>query len=217
MAASEGRRYGGASAAERRADRRERLIRAAVALYGEHGYRRTTVAAVCRAAGLTPRYFYEAFENSEALLAETFREVGEVVLRHVADAAAAVDGPAEDRLAAMWTAYYDLLREQRATARVFLLEVAGIDAAVDALFAESMTAFAALIVRTIDPAGGTDTVHPLAATGTMHGLLAIARSWVAGDCATPVAEVVRVVMPLCLLLAPPHAAGTPAAAIRSGS
>ncbi|RZM09850.1 MAG: TetR family transcriptional regulator, partial [Sphingomonas sp.] len=37
--AGAGRRYGGIPAAERRAGRRERLIRAAIALYGAQGYR----------------------------------------------------------------------------------------------------------------------------------------------------------------------------------
>jgi AcrR family transcriptional regulator len=56
-ATGQGRTYGGQSSGERRAERQERLIRAAVDTYGEQGYRRTTVADVCRAAGLTPRYF----------------------------------------------------------------------------------------------------------------------------------------------------------------
>jgi len=213
----DGRSYGGVSAIDRRAERRERLIKAAIGVYGACGYRQATVSAVCREAGLTPRYFYEAFANSEALLAAAFEAVTDFMIAEVVAAGQGASYAPVETLRAMLTAYYDLLREQRAAARVFLLEVAGIDAAVDALFAESMASFAALITRTIDPADGTDTVHPLAATGTMHGLLAIARSWVAGDCATPVAEVVRVVMPLCLLLAPLREAGTPAAAIRSGS
>lgn len=201
-ASDEGRRYGGASAAERRAERRERLIRAAIVLYGEQGYRNTTVAMVCRAAGLTPRYFYEAFENSEALLAETFREVSGFVAQHVeaAAAAAAVSGPPDVRLAALLTAYYDLLRQDPAGARVFLSEVSGIDGRVDQLFAGSMEAFAVLIARTLDPAHDDGQIEPLTMVGSMHGLLAIARAWVADGCATSVDDVVRIAIPLCLLL-----------------
>lgn len=199
-ASDEGRRYGGASAAERRAERRERLIRAAIALFGEQGYRNTTVAMVCRAAGLTPRYFYEAFENSEALLAETFREVSGFVAQHVEAAAAAVTGPPDVRLAALLTAYYDLLRQDPAGARVFLSEVSGIDGRVDQLFAGSMEAFAILIARTLDPSHDAGQIEPLTKVGSMHGLLAIARAWVADGCATSVDDVVRIAIPLCLLL-----------------
>lgn len=65
---SPARRYRGADADERRAQRRDQLIAAAVQVYGERGYQNATVKAVCEAAGLTERYFYESFANSEALL-----------------------------------------------------------------------------------------------------------------------------------------------------
>jgi AcrR family transcriptional regulator len=52
----------------RRAQRREALIRAAIEVYGARGFRNATVKAVCEAAGLTERYFYESFANGEALL-----------------------------------------------------------------------------------------------------------------------------------------------------
>src|ERR1700741_2572051 len=76
MAETAGRRhYGGHSTEERRLARRERLIEAATRVYGELGYRNTTVKAVCEAAGLTERYFYESFANSEALLVAAFETV----------------------------------------------------------------------------------------------------------------------------------------------
>lgn len=37
------------------------------------GYRNATVKAVCEAAGLTERYFYESFSNSEELLVASFQ------------------------------------------------------------------------------------------------------------------------------------------------
>lgn len=199
-ASRDGRRYGGASATQRRSDRRERLIRAAIALYGEQGYRRTTVSAVCRAAGLTPRYFYEAFDNSEALLLATVEEVTGFVAQRVAAAAAAAGGSPGERLTALLTAYYELLRTEPASARVFLSELSGIDARVDDLFARSMGGFADLIARTLAPGHADGSIEPLRGAGAMHGLLAVARAWVAEGCATPVADVVRTVEPLCRML-----------------
>jgi AcrR family transcriptional regulator len=69
------RAYRGVSTEQRRAERRAKLIDAAIAVYGERGYRQATVKAVCEAAGLTERYFYESFENSEALLVASFNAV----------------------------------------------------------------------------------------------------------------------------------------------
>lgn len=199
-ASTDGRRYAGASAAERRGERRERLIRAAIALYGERGYRQTTVTAVCRAAGLTPRYFYEAFAGSEALLLATLQEVSDYVAQHVADAVAGVGGTPDERLRALLTAYYRLLRDDPVSARVFLLEVSGIDAAVDALFARSTAAFADLIARTLDPTHADGATAPLVRTGAMHGLLAIAREWVVGNCVAPIDDVREAAEPLCWTL-----------------
>ena len=49
-------------------------------VYGERGYRNATVKAVCDSAGLTERYFYESFANSEALLCRILPAVTAVLL-----------------------------------------------------------------------------------------------------------------------------------------
>ncbi len=125
-ATGQGRTYGGQSSGERRAERQERLIRAAVDTYGEQGYRRTTVADVCRAAGLTPRYFYESFANSEALLIAAYEAVTRIALETVQAAASGLgETEREARLEAMLRGYYTLLREKPAAARVFVTEMSG--------------------------------------------------------------------------------------------
>src|SRR5437667_11592958 len=86
------RRYRGAEAEERRAQRRAQLVAAAVQVYGERGYRNATVKAVCEAAGLTERYFYESFANSEALLLASFQTVTHRLLQALARAAEVEDG-----------------------------------------------------------------------------------------------------------------------------
>jgi len=75
------RSYRGQSQEQRRAERRGRLIAGAIAVYGERGYHQATVKAVCEAAGLTERYFYESFANSEALLIDSYNAVAFAVLR----------------------------------------------------------------------------------------------------------------------------------------
>ena len=83
MTTARARNYAGLSADERRLARRERLIEGAIRAYGELGYRNTTVKAVCEAAGLTERYFYESFANSEALLVAAFDTVSRRVFTPV--------------------------------------------------------------------------------------------------------------------------------------
>jgi AcrR family transcriptional regulator len=62
------RTYRGASAEERRATRRARLLSACLDVVGEVGVLGVTVDAVCARAGLTKRYFYETFTDRDAAL-----------------------------------------------------------------------------------------------------------------------------------------------------
>ncbi|RYI98816.1 MAG: TetR family transcriptional regulator, partial [Actinomycetales bacterium] len=60
--------YGGRSAAERAAERRERLLDAALAVWGRDGGPRVTMTRICAEASLTERYFYQEFANLDAAL-----------------------------------------------------------------------------------------------------------------------------------------------------
>ena len=82
------RRWTGVPAGERRAERRRLLIATAFDLLGTEGTAGTTVRAVCQAAQLNPRYFYESFEDLDALLVAVYDDV---VAELGATAVAAVD------------------------------------------------------------------------------------------------------------------------------
>src|ERR1043165_7640115 len=96
MTTARARNYAGLSAEERREARRERLIEGAIRAYGELGYRNTTVKAVCEAAGLPQRYFYESFANSEALLIAAFETVSRRVFTCLEEVRREQSGPAEE-------------------------------------------------------------------------------------------------------------------------
>ena len=91
----EGRRYGGKTAEERRAERRERLMDAGLELFGTQGYASTTIEMVCAAAQLNARYFYEEFRSRELLLAAVYDRHVEAVFKAVV--AAAEQSPPEPR------------------------------------------------------------------------------------------------------------------------
>jgi AcrR family transcriptional regulator len=65
--ATGGRRYGGQTVDERRAERRARLEAAALEVVGTRGWAQATMTEICRVAGLTERYFYESFRTREEL------------------------------------------------------------------------------------------------------------------------------------------------------
>jgi AcrR family transcriptional regulator len=65
----------GTTAEERVAPRRRKLVQAGFELLGEHGVAGTTVRGVCARANLNPRYFYESFDDLDALLRAIFDEI----------------------------------------------------------------------------------------------------------------------------------------------
>ncbi|MGB6245059.1 MULTISPECIES: TetR/AcrR family transcriptional regulator [Gordonia] len=73
--AAELRAYGGESGGARVARRRAALIDAALDMLAEPEPGPVTVRGICGRAGLTPRYFYESFENADALVGEAYDQV----------------------------------------------------------------------------------------------------------------------------------------------
>lgn len=187
--------YRGSSAAERRAKRREALIRAAILVYGERGYRNATVKAVCDAAGLTERYFYESFANSEALLASSYQAVTRSLLADLEQAGEATPGPPADRVRAILAFYFQALAGDPRSARLFLVEIGGVSPELDRVFAASLEAFGALVERTLD--GSAD---PLLRKAVIGGVIHLASDWVARGYAEPIDAVTDAALGLCLML-----------------
>ena len=150
------RSYRGLSQDERRADRRARLIAAAIAVYGERGYHQATVKAVCEAAGLTERYFYESFANSEALLIDCFNAVSYSVLDEITAAARGAGRARIGRSRAMLHAYFAALQREPQSARVFLVEIRGVSRAVDQAFDAALRAIGREVARIVAPPGAEE-------------------------------------------------------------
>lgn len=127
----EGRPYAGASREAREAARREQMIAAGISLFGTTGYRATTVGAICEAAGLNKRYFYESFATLEDLLCEVYERV-------VADLRGAVLGAggetAPEVLRGFIASFLDWAQADPVKAKVHLFEVLGVSPRVDELY-----------------------------------------------------------------------------------
>ena len=194
---STGRKWGAKTAGERRAARRGQIMRAAIAMYGETGYRTATVKAVCAAAGLTERYFYESFVNSEDLLCQCFVQVNADLMVKIR---AAAGGPADsvlERLRAGLLVYLNELRTHRAAARLFLIEMANVGPAAEALASASLDEFGALLTEIVEAARDPDDmVSRLLLRGVVGGGLHIAQAWVAGGCTESIEAVAETALRL---------------------
>lgn len=185
------RNYRGKSPEERKEARRLRLLHAAISQFGEVGYRATTVQAICDAAGLTKRYFYESYKDSNHLLEECFRvSVGELI-EELSDYAAGQAALApRARARAILTRYFEALRDDPGQSRLFLLDAEGVSAGVTAAMHDAERAMADLLVPA-DLFGFGDASASLYRLGAMSGLARISSLWIAGNCVLPVAEVVE--------------------------
>lgn len=139
------RGYGGRSAEELQAERRERLLAAAMELFGTRGYLATRIEHLCGEARVTTRHFYEQFSDREALLTAVFERV-------MADAATAVLGAlAQDgqsgmeRARAGLHAFVHLQLNDPRRARISCIEVMGVSRALEDRRREVMQRFASLI------------------------------------------------------------------------
>jgi len=173
------RPYRGVPQDERRAQRRSQLVAAAIAVYGERGYRQATVKAVCEAAGLTERYFYESFANSEELLLASYNAVTYAVHGEMVAAAEAAGSDPDARGRAMLQTYFAALQRDPRSARVFLVEIRGVSRAVDKAFDASLRSIGEQVGRIVG-AEGADT-DPLLLAGLVGGVMHIALRWIEDD------------------------------------
>ena len=126
------RRYRGATPEERDAERRRRLLDAALDLFGTQGWNKTSIEALCRKAGVTTRHFYALFDGREDLFIALYDEKIEWLSRRVGEAAAAADDDPESVARAAFGSLHDIYESDRRMARVLLVEVLGISDRVEA-------------------------------------------------------------------------------------
>jgi AcrR family transcriptional regulator len=121
-------RWAGVPAADRKAARRDLLLDAALELLGTEGWRATTVRGVCQAARLNPRYFYESFEDIDALIVALYDRL---MRELAAQLLAAVDAAGDDRRAQVRAAVECTVRfvdDDRRRGRVLYVEALGNEA-----------------------------------------------------------------------------------------
>ena len=193
------RRYGDRTADERRAERRVQLMQAALSVYGATGFKTASVKAVCMKAGLTERYFYESFINGEDLLKQCFLEVNRALIARMREAAVQ-DGRAPlERVRAALLVYFQEIKKHPTSARVFLIEMASVSEATEALISQSLDEFGALLMEVFDDSRPTSS---LLLRGVIGGGLHIARAWVGTGYAESVDSVADAALQLYSLMEP---------------
>lgn len=190
------RAYGGESHEQRSQKRRELFIAAGKHLFGTIGYRRTTVRGLCKAAGLTDRYFYESFATTEDLLVAVYAQL---ILNMQGAVVGALQALPEGAEPAVWIdrgldAFFTQVEDAEA-ARIVWLEVLGVSPQVDALYTQTQQQFADLVLALVRMAlphwAVDDEAAPVVAMGAIGAASEVAKSWLMSGYRTPRSTMVR--------------------------
>ncbi|MGK8510265.1 TetR/AcrR family transcriptional regulator [Nocardia asiatica] len=140
--------YRGASTAERREDRRRRLLDAALDIIGTQGLSALTVRGVCEQAKVGPRFFYEAFPDLNALAAGVLVEIQQAALDRAKSAIAETTGTPGDRIRAGVAALIVELTDDPRRAKVAFAQTYGNEALMRSRFAGMRQVADAIIEQT---------------------------------------------------------------------
>jgi AcrR family transcriptional regulator len=152
--------YRGVPAAERRAERRERLLDAGLELLGTEGWKATTVRGVCERARLNPRYFYESFDSIDELLLAVFERVAAEILAAIVTALEAAPDDAHGRAKAAIGAAVGVVTDDPRKGRVALIEATGSEALMRRRL-DTLDGFAQLVADTAREFYGDDALDPV--------------------------------------------------------
>jgi AcrR family transcriptional regulator len=124
--------YAGRSAADRRAERRERLMAAGLELFGTEGYAASSIEKLCAAATVSTRNFYEEFAGREALLTALHNRILESAAAAVGTAFVELDDSTlPQRVEHAVRAYITTTAADPRWARLSYVEVIGVSEAVE--------------------------------------------------------------------------------------
>ncbi len=114
------RSWAGVDLAERQRIRRDELLLVGIELLGAVKGPAVNVRAVCRAAGLTERYFYESFADRDQFVLEVYENVAGAARDALIAAVATTDSETDIATAAV-NAFVELIVDHPAMGRVLLL------------------------------------------------------------------------------------------------
>jgi AcrR family transcriptional regulator len=187
------RPYRGVSAEQRVAERRERLLEAALEEFGTQGVLATGVKDVCRTAGLTDRYFYESFRDSGELFVAVFDRATGHLFEVVAAALSAAPPTPEAQARAVIEAYVRALADDPRLARVVFVEAPSAGSEVEHHMRTTLRRFARLIevgARPHLPAEMPEEALRFGAISLVGAIERLMIEWQDGELELPIEQII---------------------------
>jgi AcrR family transcriptional regulator len=196
------RDYGGIPAADRRAERRRRLLAAGRQIWGDSGITEVTVRGVCNAARLIPRYFYEQFANRDVLLFAIADDVRDQLLETLLAAGLGEPGSITDKLRSAITAFLDIVAVDPHIHRIITSDLTSVPGLTEHRVAVLDT-LTELVIQHAPDVLGADTPNPTAlrrgALFMVGGVNQIIEAWL-DDPKETTAELAAVCADLCVVV-----------------
>ena len=167
-------------------DSRSRLEQAALALYGERGFEKTTVAEIAHRAGLTERTFFRYFTDKREVLFWGAGALQDFLVGSV-DAAPPSRSPIDAVLTALMTAADDLFEDRRDLARQRQAIIVA-NPELQERELKKMAALAAALAEALRRRGVGDSASSLAAEAGMAVFRVAFEDWLADAGRRPLSE-----------------------------
>ena len=174
---------------QRRAQRREQLLAAALELFADKGYLNTSIEQICQAAYVGNKAFYELFASKEDCYAALLSKISERIKQQVRQAAQQLNEEDPDEaIGILLSVFAHAAVDDPRVAVVAFRDVGGISSEVERQRRENrrwVVSFFEQLWRRFDfernhTIGDSAQSHALA-LGTAGGLFEIVASWLHGD------------------------------------
>lgn len=188
------RSYNGVTAEQRIAERRARLIGAALDEYGTRGFLTTGVKDVCRRAGLTDRYFYESFRDGGELFLAVFDAATRKLLDVVVAALADAPDDARAQAHAVIDAFVRELADDPRLARIVFVEAPSAGAKAEQHMRANLREFARLVDATARPhlpRSVTDDVLRFGSIALVGAIERLMIEWQDGELGLSIAQITQ--------------------------
>ena len=180
------RMYRGVDTEQRRAERRERLLEAALDEFTTRGYHKTKIADLCARAGVSTRNFYEKFASKEALLLELHAHINTVAMKRMLPVLKSLaDADALTRITTLLDTFVAAVTSDPRYPRLNYVEAPGISQAMERQHRDWFNRYTDFIEAECDRAAAAGLaperdyhLTAIALVGAMTGIL---REWQAHD------------------------------------
>lgn len=116
------RRYLGVPPEDRQRLRREKLLEAAIEVFGKRGFKHATMRDICAHARLSDRYFYESFRNIEESFDVVYNAMAEQLIQAMALGMSQAPASPEGIIKAGLHAFLQFIQDDARRAQIMLID-----------------------------------------------------------------------------------------------